>query len=250
MLPEAKYQPAGVLKCCVDPSIASPVPLQLRFPVADVRPGHPAVLGAAVPEASIYENCHPFRREHDIGFDADVIDPQQMVLSKPEPPAVEQRAKLYLWDRVGPAVAPADPACLGRGRLRIRDPQSAAQSHGPPHGNQPYGSVVPNLLHKSACDTKIVAMPTLGRLTPLDPRTVWKNEAYDFTPWLLDNADALAETLGIEIEITAAEHPVGPFSLDLVGRDNTNDCVLIVENQLTATDHGHLRPAGHLRSRD
>lgn len=33
---------------------------------------------------------------------------------------------------------------------------------------------------------------------------------------------------------------MGPFFLDLLGRDLTNDCVLIVENQLTPTDHGHL----------
>ena len=83
-------------------------------------------------------------------------------------------------------------------------------------------------------------MTTLGRLTPLDPRAVWEHEAHDFTPWLLDNADALADVLGIDIELSAAEHPVGVFSLDLIGRDNTNDCVLIVENQLTPTDHGHL----------
>src|SRR2546423_984150 len=80
----------------------------------------------------------------------------------------------------------------------------------------------------------------LSRLQPLDPREVWVHEAHDFTPWLLANADALADVLGIDIELTAAEHPVGTFSLDLVGRDLTNSCVLMVENQLTATDHGHL----------
>ena len=83
-------------------------------------------------------------------------------------------------------------------------------------------------------------MADLGRLEPLDPRDVWQHEAHDFTPWLLDNADALADALGLDLEMTAAEHPVGEFALDLVGRDLTNDCVLIVENQLSATDHGHL----------
>lgn len=83
-------------------------------------------------------------------------------------------------------------------------------------------------------------MADLGRLHPLDPRLVWPHEAHDFTPWLLDNADALADALGLDIELTAAEHPVGGFALDLVGRDQTNDCVLIVENQLSATDHSHL----------
>ena len=75
--------------------------------------------------------------------------------------------------------------------------------------------------------------PHLGRLEPLDPRKVWEHEARDFTPWLLNNADALGDALGLDIELTAAEHPVGPFFLDVIGRDLTNDCVLIVENQLS-----------------
>src|SRR5690348_12926390 len=80
----------------------------------------------------------------------------------------------------------------------------------------------------------------LGRLTAVDPRVVWPLEAHDFTPWLLEHADALADVLGIDLELTANEHPVGGFALDLIGRDVTDDCVLIVENQLTVTDHVHL----------
>lgn len=80
----------------------------------------------------------------------------------------------------------------------------------------------------------------LSKLENLDPRAVWLSEAHDFTPWLLAHADDLGAVLGIDIELTANEHPIGSFALDLIGRDLTNDCVLIVENQLTATDHGHL----------
>ena len=80
----------------------------------------------------------------------------------------------------------------------------------------------------------------LGRLEGVELRTVWEHEARDFTPWLLDHADHLAETLGIDLELDQSEHPVGGFSLDLVGRDLTNDAVLIVENQLEGTDHNHL----------
>jgi len=80
----------------------------------------------------------------------------------------------------------------------------------------------------------------LGRLERVDVRTVWENEARDFTPWLLDHDDHLAEALGIDLEIEQSEHPVGNFSLDLIGRDLTNDAVLIVENQLGGTDHNHL----------
>jgi hypothetical protein len=80
----------------------------------------------------------------------------------------------------------------------------------------------------------------LGRLRELDLRTVWSHEALELTPWLLDNDDVLAEVLGLDLELSAAEHPVGSFAVDLLGRDLTNDCVLIVENQLTPTDHDHL----------
>lgn len=80
----------------------------------------------------------------------------------------------------------------------------------------------------------------LGRLEAVSPRSVWVHEGHDFTPWLLSHADHLAEALGIELEFTSAEHPVGSYLLDLIGRDLTHDAVLIVENQLEPTDHGHL----------
>jgi len=50
----------------------------------------------------------------------------------------------------------------------------------------------------------------------------------------------LAEALGIDLEIDRTEHPVGSFSVDLLGRDVTHDKPLIVENQLAPSDHGHL----------
>lgn len=80
----------------------------------------------------------------------------------------------------------------------------------------------------------------LGRLEPVSPRDVWAHEALNFTPWLLENPDHLAEALGIELEFSSAEHSVGPYLLDLIGRDLTHDAVLIVENQVEPTDHGHL----------
>lgn len=80
----------------------------------------------------------------------------------------------------------------------------------------------------------------LGRLEAVNAREIWPDEAKDFTPWLLGNASYLGSVLGLEVELEAREHPVGPYSLDLFGRDLTNNCVLIVENQLTATDHRHL----------
>ena len=82
--------------------------------------------------------------------------------------------------------------------------------------------------------------PSLGRLAIVKPRDVWPHEARDFTPWLLQNADVLSELLGMELELQAAEHPVGGFSLDLIGRDETTGQTVIVENQLEESDHAHL----------
>jgi hypothetical protein len=83
-------------------------------------------------------------------------------------------------------------------------------------------------------------MSDLGRLSPVRARDVWPHEALDFTPWLLKNVDVLSELLGMELVLEAAEHPVGGFSLDLIGRDVTDDSVVIIENQLEQSDHGHL----------
>jgi hypothetical protein len=80
----------------------------------------------------------------------------------------------------------------------------------------------------------------MGRLEFVSPRDVWVDEARDFTPWLLENADYLAEVLGIDLDLDEREHGIGSFSLDLLGRDHTHGCALIVENQLEETDHRHL----------
>jgi hypothetical protein len=82
--------------------------------------------------------------------------------------------------------------------------------------------------------------PNLGRLTTVPPRDVWTREAHDFTPWLLKNVDVLSDLLGMDLALDVAEHPVGGFSLDLMGRDLSDDSVVIVENQLEQSDHSHL----------
>ncbi|MFH1923833.1 MAG: hypothetical protein ABIP48_28575 [Planctomycetota bacterium] len=56
----------------------------------------------------------------------------------------------------------------------------------------------------------------LGRLEPIDLRTVWNSEADDFTPWLAteDNLALLGDTIGLELEFEAQEKNVGPFRAD------------------------------------
>lgn len=81
---------------------------------------------------------------------------------------------------------------------------------------------------------------SLGRLTPVHVRNVWPHEAHDFTPWLLNNVDVLSDLLGMDLVLEVAEHPVGNFSLDLMGRDEATGQTVIVENQLELSDHTHL----------
>lgn len=82
--------------------------------------------------------------------------------------------------------------------------------------------------------------PELGRLETVALREVWEHEALAFTPWMLANADALSDALDMDLELDAAEHAVGGFSLDLIGTDRASNELVIIENQLETTDHSHL----------
>jgi len=78
------------------------------------------------------------------------------------------------------------------------------------------------------------------RLEQVPLRDVWPNEARDFTPWMAANVDALAETLGMDLELEGSEVAVGPFSADILLRESASDSRVVVENLLEATDHDHL----------
>jgi len=83
---------------------------------------------------------------------------------------------------------------------------------------------------------------SLGKIERVDLRTVWNNEATDFTPWLSkpENLEALSETLGMDLETTGTEHSVGAYRADLLCRDAFSGSAVLIENQLEKTNHSHL----------
>lgn len=83
-------------------------------------------------------------------------------------------------------------------------------------------------------------MTMLGTLARVDPRTIWKHEAHDFTPWLVEHIAMLGEALGLDLEVVSREADVGDFSVDILARDLGRDRLVVIENQLEATDHSHL----------
>ena len=82
--------------------------------------------------------------------------------------------------------------------------------------------------------------PDLGKLERVELREAWTSESGDFTPWLADHLDALAEELGLSLELVGTEVSVGPFSADILCRRMGTDHLVLIENQLEWTDHRHL----------
>ena len=83
---------------------------------------------------------------------------------------------------------------------------------------------------------------SIGKLTEVDVRTLWKHEQYDFSDWLAKeaNIEYLNDILGLTLSEVDKEVYVGPYRCDLVAKDETSGITVIIENQLEATNHDHL----------
>lgn len=85
----------------------------------------------------------------------------------------------------------------------------------------------------------------LGKIKVIkDLRSVWKNEANDFTKWLAqeENINLLGDELGLSLQIQETEAGVGSYRLDILATETSdeNEAPVIIENQLESTNHDHL----------
>ena len=80
---------------------------------------------------------------------------------------------------------------------------------------------------------------TVGKLTRVPLREVWKHEAHDFTRWLQENIDVINDILDFKIFSPEREKSAGSFSADILAEDENGDPV-VIENQLEKSDHEHL----------
>lgn len=81
--------------------------------------------------------------------------------------------------------------------------------------------------------------PVISYLELVPIRKVFLKEAHNFTPWLEQHIDSLAERLQIKLSDAQREKAAGEFSVDLLCEDGDGRPV-IIENQLEPTNHDHL----------
>ena len=84
-----------------------------------------------------------------------------------------------------------------------------------------------------------MAVAEIGTIRRINLRDVWQDEGL-FSDWLAENLSRLGDELGMELERSEREKPVGPFSADIICVDRISKCDVVIENQFTRTDHDHL----------
>ena len=74
----------------------------------------------------------------------------------------------------------------------------------------------------------------------VDPRSIWPNEARDFTPWLAANIDRLTRNLPFTLDSVQIETGVDSGYVDITATVANSSARVIIENQLEETDDDHL----------
>ena len=91
-------------------------------------------------------------------------------------------------------------------------------------------------------------MPEFAPLESQDVRDYWQHEEHKFTPWLATEIEAeepshLENTLGLDLEVLEREKSVGKYKVDIYARVVDDGRTVVIENQLSASDHDHLGKA-------
>ena len=81
-----------------------------------------------------------------------------------------------------------------------------------------------------------------GKLQKVAPRNVFGHEALGFTPWLArpENLAFLGEAVYMPLQLIGTEQAIGTLKADILARNTADDGLVLIENQIEATDHGHL----------
>ena len=74
----------------------------------------------------------------------------------------------------------------------------------------------------------------------VDPRSIWPNEARDFTPWLAANINRLTRVLPFDLESIQVDPEVNGGYVDIAATVVGSDTRVVIENQLEESDDDHL----------
>ena len=93
-------------------------------------------------------------------------------------------------------------------------------------------------------------MKSLGKIQSVELREVWKDEGAGFHTLAGErgkDCSMLGEVLGVDLELVETESKVGPYKADIVARfaeeEGGEGHIVVIENQLEATNHDHLGKA-------
>lgn len=92
------------------------------------------------------------------------------------------------------------------------------------------------------------SMEQFESLEPQDVREYWEHEDRDFTPWLANEIESeevskLEDSLGLDLEVIQREKQVGKYNVDIFAQVVDDGRKVIIENQLSSSDHDHLGKA-------
>ena len=72
----------------------------------------------------------------------------------------------------------------------------------------------------------MINLGTLKEITDL--RSIWPHEALNFTPWVAENVELLADAVGLDITVDETESSVGDFNVDIYASGKDADVVIWV----------------------